>query len=130
MRVDTTDAVEMFETLGWATKEAGIGKYAGFLLVEALRTKGYRLILEQLPIEVDQSADDTKQAADLMDELPLPSPEAVRALRESGLTWAERQMITQVPREVMIRLAGEDAQWPKLVTRIDGNGHAVMVRYP
>lgn len=58
MRVDTTDAVATFETLGQAVKDAGTGKYCGFQLVEALRDKGYRLILELLPIEVD----DTKQA--------------------------------------------------------------------
>ena len=49
MRVDTLDAVETFETLGQAVKEAGIGKYNGFLLVEALREKGFRLVLERLP---------------------------------------------------------------------------------
>jgi hypothetical protein len=63
MRVDTTDCVQIFETLGEAVKDAGTGKYAGFQLVEALRLKGYRLILEQLPIEVEQ-ADDTKLAAE------------------------------------------------------------------
>lgn len=53
MRVDTTDAVEMFEMLGWAAKEAGVGKYAGFQLVEAIREKGFRLVLERLPVEVE-----------------------------------------------------------------------------
>lgn len=52
MQIDTTDAMTMFETLGSAVKEAGIGKYNGFLLVEALRAKGWRLKLEQMPIEV------------------------------------------------------------------------------
>jgi hypothetical protein len=55
MRVDTLDAVEMFETLAWAVKEAGLGKYCGFQLVEAVRLKGYRLILERLPEVPDQS---------------------------------------------------------------------------
>lgn len=58
MRIDTMDAIMTFETLGQAVKDAGTGKYCGFQLVEALRDKGYRLILELLPIE----AGDTKQA--------------------------------------------------------------------
>jgi hypothetical protein len=69
------DAVATSETLGQSVKDAGTGKYCGFLLVEALRDKGYRLVLEQLPIEVDliddaklsdirrlASADETKAA--------------------------------------------------------------------
>lgn len=53
MRIDTTDAMTTFETLGAAVKAAGIGKYNGFLLVEELRSKGFRLVLEQMPIEVE-----------------------------------------------------------------------------
>lgn len=54
MRVDTLDAIETFEMLGVAAKEAGIGKYSGFQLVEAGRERGYRLVLERLsPPEID-----------------------------------------------------------------------------
>ena len=69
MRIDTLDAIETFETLGRAVKEAGIGKYNGFLLVEELRKQGYRLVLERLPEETPRSAiqpvpDETKIAAE------------------------------------------------------------------
>lgn len=70
MRVDTTDAVEMFEMLGWAAKEAGVGKYGGFLLVEAIRGKGFRLVLERLPVEAEQ-------AETALSFKPEPEPAAV-----------------------------------------------------
>lgn len=59
MRVDTTDAVATFETLGQAVKDAGTGKYCGFQLVEALREAGFRLVLERL------SADDRDNIAEI-----------------------------------------------------------------
>lgn len=67
MRVDTMDAVATFEMLGEAVKAAGTGKYCGFQLVEALKDKGKRLILEDLPVvetlwSEKQIADETKAA--------------------------------------------------------------------
>ena len=47
--VDVLNAMEMFEALGQAVKEAGNGKFNGFLLAEAMRERGYRIVLERLP---------------------------------------------------------------------------------
>lgn len=58
MRVDALDAIETFEMLGQAVKDAGTGKYSGFQLVEAVRERGYRLVLERLPpIDPDNLAE-------------------------------------------------------------------------
>lgn len=68
MRIDTMDAIATFEMLGEAVKAAGTGKYCGFQLVEALKDKGKRLILEDIPVveawrsEIQQIADETKAA--------------------------------------------------------------------
>lgn len=70
MRVDTMDAITTFEMLGEAVKAAGTGKYCGFQLVEALKDKGKRLILEDLPVvempkmDIHQIADETRLAAE------------------------------------------------------------------
>ena len=63
MRIDTTEAVETFEALGQAVKEAGTGKYCGFQLVEELRKAGFRLVLERIPAPVEQSAPDLRLEA-------------------------------------------------------------------
>lgn len=56
-----------------------------------------------------------------------------RALRQSGLTWVEVSMITGIPRAICRQIvrdaeAPDGPEWPKLVTRIEADGSAMIVR--
>lgn len=51
MHVDTFDAVETFEAIGEAVRDAGRREFCGFQFVAAMRAKGYRLVLERIPAD-------------------------------------------------------------------------------